>query len=434
MMDRRKRKTLLYSLPIVRGDPEKLPPVMSLWPPCNPPFAFLRPNKALDTGVCKVQLGSPCQFLPAPPVFSGQFGGKNLKKIIIVGAGIIGAALASRLARMACSVSVLDKSDAGVGIATARSWAWLNASWGNPEPYYHLRAASLAEWRRMADQISGVSPIWCGSLSWDLPETELRHSVPILSRWGYNVRLVDAATARHLEPSLKTLPDVSVHAPDEGAIEPVVATKAMLRDAEAHGARLSYNAEVLRLAHSGGKVTGVVLNDGSEIAADEVILASGTGVAALAEPLGQPIPVDAPPGLLATTEPLEKVLNGLLISPLAHVRQRPDGSLIAGTDFAGADPGNDPDGVANEIVNAVAKLIKSETPIRLASWTVGHRPTPQDGVSIAGRVMPGLTVAVTHSGVTLAPILGKLLANELVTGERDPLMAPFGPDRFAGAN
>ncbi len=355
-----------------------------------------------------------------------------MKKVIVVGAGIIGAALASRLARMGANVTILDKAHSGGGLATARSWAWLNAAWGNPEPYYHLRTASLAEWRRLAGEIPGVSPIWCGSLSWDLPETELRQSVPILSGWGYNVRLVDAATALQLEPSLRNPPDISVHAPHEGAVEPVTATQAMLLDAEAHGARLSYDTEVVRLAHPGDKVAGVVLRDRSAITADEVVLACGAGTSALAEPFGNPMPVDAPPGLLATTEPVDGVLNGLLISPFVHVRQRPDGSLIAGTDFGGSDPGDDPEDVARDLVGRVADLIETTTPLRLASWTVGHRPTPKDGVSIAGPVMPGLTVAVTHSGVTLAPILGKLLANEILTGDRDPLLAPFGPDRFAG--
>ncbi len=357
-----------------------------------------------------------------------------MKQIIVVGAGIIGAALASRLARSGASVKVLDNSELGGGLATARSWSWLNAAWGNPEPYFHLRQASLAEWRRLADEIPGIAPRWCGSLSWDLPEPELRQSVATLTDWGYNVRLVDAATALQLEPSLRTPPGLAVHAPDEGAVEPVAATRAMLQDAKAHGARFHYNTEVTRLAHHGDNIVGVVLSDGTKVSADEVILACGAKVPALAEAVGQPIPIDAPPGLLATTEPLEKAMNGLLISPIVHVRQRPDGSLIAGTDFGGSDPGDDPEGVAQDLVSRVAQLIKTSMPPRLASWTVGNRPTPKDGVSIAGRVMPGLTVAVTHSGVTLAPILGRLLSNEILTGDRDPLLAPFGPDRFQGSD
>ena len=356
-----------------------------------------------------------------------------MQHVIVVGAGVIGAAVASRLARKGARVSILEKSDMGGGLATAKSWAWLNAAWGNPEPYCHLRQASLAEWRVLEETIPGISPRWCGSLSWDLTEEVLRKSVPIQSRWGYNVELVDAGRTHQLEPALRIPPKIAVYAPDEGAIEPVAATQAMLKDAETHGASLSYGAEVVRFLITGDNVAGVILSDGTEIPADEVILACGSETVGLAKEVGQPMPLDAPPGLLATTEPIEKVLNGLVISPGAHVRQRPDGSLIAGTDFAGADPGNDPEGVAQDIMGTVAGLIKSKAPLRLALWTVGYRPTPNDGVSIAGRVMPGLLVAVTHSGVTLAPILGKLLSSELLTGDRDPLLAPFGPDRFVGS-
>ena len=64
---------------------------------------------------------------------------------------------------------------------------------------------------------------------------------------------------------------------------------------------------------------------------------------------------------------------------------------------------------------------------------VGIRPVPEDGFPCVGEVsvMPGYYEAVTHSGVTLGPLVGRLLAREVLTGEVDPLVAPFRPDRFA---
>jgi glycine/D-amino acid oxidase-like deaminating enzyme len=58
---------------------------------------------------------------------------------------------------------------------------------------------------------------------------------------------------------------------------------------------------------------------------------------------------------------------------------------------------------------------------------------PDDGVTIAGRI-PGLTnawVLATHSGVTLGPLLGRLIADEIVGGKPSPVLSPFRPDRFA---
>jgi glycine/D-amino acid oxidase-like deaminating enzyme len=58
---------------------------------------------------------------------------------------------------------------------------------------------------------------------------------------------------------------------------------------------------------------------------------------------------------------------------------------------------------------------------------------PDDGLSCVGvlSTIPGYYEAVTHSGVTLGPLVGRLLAREVLTGEIAPLLAPFSPDRFA---
>ena len=62
----------------------------------------------------------------------------------------------------------------------------------------------------------------------------------------------------------------------------------------------------------------------------------------------------------------------------------------------------------------------------------GMRPVPADGHSCVGALsaIPGYFEAVTHSGVTLGPLIGRLLAREILTGEVDPLIAPFRADRF----
>ncbi|HET7036321.1 MAG TPA: hypothetical protein VFI42_11630, partial [Thermomicrobiaceae bacterium] len=64
---------------------------------------------------------------------------------------------------------------------------------------------------------------------------------------------------------------------------------------------------------------------------------------------------------------------------------------------------------------------------------IGTRPLPVDGRSCLGAVSaaPGYYEAVTHSGVTLGPLLGRLLTQEILRGVVDPLAAPFRPDRFA---
>jgi glycine/D-amino acid oxidase-like deaminating enzyme len=65
-------------------------------------------------------------------------------------------------------------------------------------------------------------------------------------------------------------------------------------------------------------------------------------------------------------------------------------------------------------------------------YTLGHRPIPGDDYPAVGRVpgIAGLSMAVMHSGITLAPAIGRCLAREILTGQRDPLLAPYGLERF----
>src|SRR5437763_13160094 len=93
-------------------------------------------------------------------------------KIVIVGAGIIGASIAYHLARHGARVTIVDAGEPG-GLATRASWAWINASWGNPEFYVRLRLRSMKEWRRLAEEIPDLRPRWVGGLLWDLPTGKL---------------------------------------------------------------------------------------------------------------------------------------------------------------------------------------------------------------------------------------------------------------------
>jgi glycine/D-amino acid oxidase-like deaminating enzyme len=65
---------------------------------------------------------------------------------------------------------------------------------------------------------------------------------------------------------------------------------------------------------------------------------------------------------------------------------------------------------------------------------IGVRPMPEDGRTIAGPLpgVPGCYVIATHSGITLAPLLGELIAEEIDGGEMPSMLAPFRPDRFDG--
>ncbi len=353
------------------------------------------------------------------------------KRVLIVGSGIIGASIAWHLAKAGAAVTVLDGGDTG-GLATRTSWAWINASWGNPEPYFRLRERAMLEWRRLDREVPGLTVNWCGGLAWDLPPDELEAYAQQHSAWGYGIRRVDRAEILRIEPNLKDPPDLALHVAEEGVTEPLTAARAMLAGAAALGTQVIAHAHVKWLVEDGGRVAGVMTEEGT-IHADEIVIAAGAGTVQLLDSVGIKLKLTTPPGLLAHSKPARELLHGLVMSPGLHVRQTAEGRLVSGADFAGADPLDRAAGLARELHAKVQAMITGAEAVELDFHTLGYRPNPADGFPAIGRPRnrAGLYVAVMHSGMTLAPAVGRFAAQELLEGVRDPLLSPYHPDRPA---
>lgn len=351
------------------------------------------------------------------------------KQVIVIGAGIVGASIAWHLTKGGARVTVVSESGAG-GVATPASFAWINASWGNPEVYFRLRIRAMAEWRRLAGELPGLPIAWCGGLCFDLPQDRLEAYAAEHLSWGYGMERVDAKRTGQIEPNLVQPPDFAVYVAEEGVAEPVATAKALLADAERLGARV-ITGTVDALAVSSGKVTGAVISD-ETVTADEVVLAAGTGAPAIAATAGIKLPMKAPPGLIVHSRPYKKLLNGLVHGKKLHMRQTAEGRIIAGSDFAGGDPGENPQATARELFAVTKAALCDADGLELDFHTIGYRPTPADGFPAIGRAdgVDGLYIAVMHSGITLAPAVGLFATREILEGERDVLLQPYTLSRF----
>jgi glycine/D-amino acid oxidase-like deaminating enzyme len=348
------------------------------------------------------------------------------REVVVVGAGIIGASIAWHLAASGAAVTVVD-GGAAAGVATANSFAWINASWGNPEPYFRLRQRAMVEWRRLGTAVPALNVSWTGGLCWDMPDEQLDAFVRQHGGWGYGVRVTGPAEIATIEPNLMAPPARAIHVADEAAVEPRNAAIALLRDAELRGARIQLDMPVAGLVARDSAITGTRTGE-RVIVADEVVLAAGAGTAAMRGTIGINFEMTTPPGLLAHSRPHERLLNGIVLAPGLHMRQTPAVRVVAGSDFGGADPGAEPEATAAALQAKARSMLKGADALELDFFTLGYRPTPKGGFPAIGRVnhILGLYVAVLHSGVTLAPAIGRFTAEEILTGQHDPLLALYG--------
>ena len=129
-----------------------------------------------------------------------------------------------------------------------------------------------------------------------------------------------------------------------------------------------------------------------------------------------------------------------------HIAVRPDGPgrvflalpVDAEIQLDGMRPGSVPldDPLVAQMMGwgaAVVPALAADT--RPVTALVGVRPFPADGLPSVGTVpsIPGYVEAVMHSGITLAPLIARSLADEMLREAGNPLLEPFRPDRFPQA-
>jgi glycine/D-amino acid oxidase-like deaminating enzyme len=350
--------------------------------------------------------------------------------ILILGAGITGAALAYRLTQRGARVTVLE-AGLPARAASGGSFGWINASFFLSDAHFHLRHAAMAAHPALAVEL-GLDPAPQGCLWYEAEGPEFDQMQDRLTGLGYPLRRLERAKIAVLEPHLAHPPDRALLFPTEGAVDLAALTERLIAAATAGGARLLAGTAALALTEGQGRVTGARIADGA-IAADHTILATGTGTPALLAPLGLTLPMLPRPGALFQSQPLPPLLTHILATPEQEVRQDAAGRLIAP---AAAQHQSDaaehlPEpGAMTAATLARLQALFPQAEIREGCLIRSERPVPGDGLPAVGAVLPGLSMAVMHSGATLAPHVADLLTAEVLGQGDSPALAPFRPARL----
>lgn len=370
-------------------------------------------------------------------------------RVVVVGAGIIGASIAYHLAKAGAVVTVIDKQGPATH-ASRGTFAWINATWAKQPRYYHsLSQDSVSNWHEL-HQALDLPVRWGGSLEWyDSPELQdkLVDHIAEQIEWGEQARMVDAAELATLEPNVDFAgARRAAVSGNDGTVDPVAATHALLKAAEKLGAIVRHPCELTDVSLKAGRLVEVVSSCGA-IQADKLVLATGAAPDTAKRFALSDIPQRSRPGVIATTKPMPRLINHIIAAPGVHMHQRDDGRVVLG-EQEGA-PQNEAhamrlEGRPNDFPNDVLAAQHADRMLAVArrfapgigdakieSVHIGWRPLPIDGHPVLGAspARPDVYLAVMHSGVTLAPIVGQLVAHELAEDDIVDRLDAFRPGR-----
>ncbi len=352
------------------------------------------------------------------------------EKTIVIGAGIVGASIAYHLAARGAEVTIVDRTGVAAG-ATGKSFAWINAHHFKSEAYHRLRYQSLAEYHRLDHDLDGALDVsWCGALSFDAVGDVFEQRAERFRALGYPVEVVSHNRFHELEPNYGHPPGRALYLSMEAAIDPAHASKALIEGAVHLGARTLFGPDVIAIHRKEGRVAGVETSLGV-IDAERVVVAAGVGAEAILKTVNVDLPMENRPGVMLHSEPIEKVLNHVIWGDRLHLKQQADGRLVIGEVFSEGRDDLGADAIAEQML-ADANRHLSDIDFEICGTTIGLRPIPTDGMPVVGPAddIEGLYVAVMHSGVTLAPIVGRIAADELLEGVSFAALEPYRIARF----
>lgn len=380
--------------------------------------------------------------------------------VIVIGGGVIGCSVTYHLAKLGKSVLQIEREDLTRGAAGATDGV-VGYHTKKPGPQMELAVRSIAMFEHLGEELGmdieyglccgGMQPVE-DQLQWDI----LSGIVEEQKKSGVDIRMIGIEEARKIEPMLAEDLMGALYSPTGGKVNPIRLTLAFAGAARRLGARILTETEVCGLLLEKGQIKGVKTNRG-EFTADAVVNACGAWAAQIGKMAGLNIPITPRKGQLIVTEPIGPFMNvtlqcarynvikfrpdavddpkALQLGNSLSIEQTKDGGLIIGgtREFAGYDRGNTLEAVETILRRAV-RFFPALRDVCFIRAFAGLRPYTPDGLPLIGRVngLEGFYMAAGHEGdgIALAPITGKLLAEQIVYGKESYSLKDFDPNRF----
>ncbi|WP_406418660.1 glycine oxidase ThiO [Streptomyces sp. NBC_00873] len=373
--------------------------------------------------------------------------------VLVIGGGIIGLVTAWRAAQRGLRTAVVDPEPGGgaAQVAAGMLAAVTELHYGE-QMLLGLNVASAARYPAFAAELEAASGQdigfrACGTLAVALDSDDrahLRELHLLQQRSGLESEWLTGRECRRLEPMLAPGVRGGLRVDGDHQVDPRRLAAALLTACERAGV-VFHRDWVERLRVARDRAAGAVLAAGTELAADQVVLAAGSLSGRLAGLPDEVVPPVRPVKgqVLRLTVPaayapfLTRTVRAVVRGSHVYLVPRENGELVVGatSEEMGWDTTVTAGGVY-ELLRDAHELVPGITELPLTETRAGLRPASPDNAPLLGpTTLPGLHLATGHhrNGVLLTPVTGDAMAELLTTGELPPVAHPFAPERFAPA-
>ncbi|MFJ4789280.1 glycine oxidase ThiO [Streptomyces sp. NPDC088794] len=371
--------------------------------------------------------------------------------VLVIGGGIIGLVTAWRAAQRGFATAVVDPEPGGgaAQVAAGMLAAVTELHYGEQT----LLGLNLASARRYPDFAAELTDLTgqdlgyrrCGTLAVALDADDrahLRELHALQRQSGLESEWLSGRDCRRLEPMLAPGVRGGLRVDGDHQIDPRRLARALVTACERAGVTFHRTwTERLRVVRD--RAAGVTTADGTELDADQVVLAAGSLSGRLAGVPDEVLPPVRPVKgqVLRLTVPqryapfLSRTVRAMVRGSQVYLVPRENGELVVGatSEELGWDTTVTAGGVY-ELLRDAHELVPGITELPLTETRAGLRPGSPDNAPLLGpTALAGLLLATGHyrNGVLLTPVTGDALAHALATGELPDEARPFTPKRFA---
>lgn len=365
--------------------------------------------------------------------------------MLVVGAGMVGAACAYYCAEAGLRVTVVERG-AVAGGTTSGGEGNILVSDKEPGPELDLALLSGRLWTELGERFGDAFELQHkGGVVVARVPAALAGLTALATKQRAHGVTAEEVDPRELEPCLTTDVAGGVHYPQDMQVQPMLAAAELLRHARGRGAHVHTGTEVMEIRENN------VRTSAGDFHPRWVINAAGTWGGEVAERAGAPVPVLPRRGFILVTEPLPPLIRHKVYSAdyVANVASD-DAGLETSVVIEGTRAGTVLIGASRERVGfdrtmslpVLRKLAAQATDlfpflrdVQLLRGYLGFRPYCPDHLPVIGPDprAPWLVHACGHegAGIGLSAATGHLIAQTLTGARPDLDLTPFRPDRFA---